>query len=353
MDMIKPEMLRCGSRVAAISLSWGGPGIFRYRYEVGKRQFEEEFGVTVIETEHALRDPDWLSKNPKARADDLMAAFADDTIDGIISTIGGEDSIRILPYLDLDVIRANPKIFMGYSDTTISHAACFKAGLVSFYGPGLMTGFAENGGMYPYMVDSVRKTLFSAEPIGLIEPNQTGWTVEHLDWSDPANQSIKRKLNPPTGWVFHQDCGEVKGMLFGGCVEVLDWLRGSPYLPSIESLRGAVLFLETSEEAPPPSRLTEFIRSLAAMGVLERLGGILFGRPGGQIQPEMFQSYDDALCNTIRVEYGLDELPIVTNMDFGHTDPVFVIPFGLQIYINSVQRQISIDESAVVNLQCR
>lgn len=51
------------------------------------------------------------------------------------------------------------------------------------------------------------------------------------------------------------------------------------------------------------------------MGVLEKLGGILFGKPGGQIPPEMFQSYDDALCNTIRVEYGLDELPIVTNMD--------------------------------------
>ena len=97
--MIKPQMLRHGSRVAAVSLSWGGPGVFRYRYEVGKRQFEEEFGVTVIETKHALRDPDWLSKNPKARADDLMAAFADDTVDGIFSTIGGEDSIRILTIL--------------------------------------------------------------------------------------------------------------------------------------------------------------------------------------------------------------------------------------------------------------
>lgn len=350
MDMIKPQMLRRGSRVAAISLSWGGPGTFRHRYEVGKQQLEEEFGVTVIETEHALRDPDWLSKNPEARSDDLMAAFADDTVDGIFSTIGGEDSIRILPYLDLHTIRDNPKVFMGYSDTTISHTACFKAGLVSFYGPALMTGFAENGGMFPYSINSVRKTLFSADPIGLIKPNQTGWTAEHLDWSDPANQPKKRKLNPCTGWVFHQDHGEVKGMLFGGCVEVLDWLRGSPYWPPVESLRGAVLFLETSEDAPPPSRLTEFIRSLAAMGVLERLGGILFGRPGGQIPPEMFQSYDDALCTTIRVEYGLDELPIVTNMDFGHTDPVFVFPVGLQVRINSAQRHISIDESAVVNL---
>ena len=69
--------------------------------------------MTVIETEHALRDAVWLSKNPKARADDLMAAFADETIDGIVSTIGGEDSIRTLPYLDLDLIRNNPKVFYG------------------------------------------------------------------------------------------------------------------------------------------------------------------------------------------------------------------------------------------------
>ena len=255
MKKIKPKILRPGSRIAAISLSWGGPGTFPYRYEIGKRQFEEEFGVTVIETEHALRDADWLSKNPKARADDLMAAFADETIDGIISTIGGEDSIRTLPYLDLDLIRNNPKAFMGFSDTTISHATCFKAGIVSFYGPSFMAGFAENGGMLPYMVDSVRRTLFSAEPVGVIEPNRTSWTVEHLPWENPENQSIRRKLTPCTGWKFHQESGVVEGQLFGGCVEVLDWLRGTDYFPATGDLQGAVLFLETSEEAPPASFL--------------------------------------------------------------------------------------------------
>ena len=160
MNKIKPKMLRSGSHIAAISLSWGGAATVPHRYQIGKRQFEEEFDVTVIETEHALRDADWLARNPKARADDLMAAFADTSIDGIISIIGGEDSIRTLPFLDLDLIRNNPKVFMGYSDTTISHAACFKADIVSFYGPAFMAGFAENCGMFPYMVDSVRRTLF-------------------------------------------------------------------------------------------------------------------------------------------------------------------------------------------------
>ena len=348
MKKIKPKVLRPGSRIAAVSLSWGGPGTLPYRYQIGKQQFEAEFGVTVIETAHALHDADWLAKNPKARADDLMTAFADETIDGIISTIGGEDSIRTLRYLDLELIRKNPKVFMGYSDTTISHAACFKAGIVSFYGPSFMAGFAENGGMFPYMVDTVRRTLFSTEPIGIIESNETGWTVENLPWENPENQSIRRKLNPCTGWRFHQDVGVVEGQLFGGCVEVLDWLRGTDYFPAADALQGAVLFLETSEDAPPPSFLTEFVRCLAAMGILEGLNGILLGRPGGGVDPQAFNEYDDALCKAVREEHGLNDIPIVTNMDFGHTDPMFVIPMGMTVRIDSAKSEIAIDEAAVL-----
>ena len=113
--MIKPKVLRPGSRIAGdfALLGWD-PALSPHRYRVGKQQFEEKFGVTVVETAHALRDADWLARNPKARADDLMAAFADEKIDGIISTIGGEDSIRTLPYLDLDLIRNNPQGFYGF-----------------------------------------------------------------------------------------------------------------------------------------------------------------------------------------------------------------------------------------------
>lgn len=348
MKKIKPKILRPGSRIAAISLSWGGPGTVPYRYEIGKRQFEEEFDVTVVETAHALRDADWLAKNPEARADDLMEAFADETIDGIISTIGGEDSIRTLPYIDLDLMRKNPKVFMGFSDTTISHAACFKAGIVSFYGPSFMAGFAENCGMFPYMVESVRRTLFSAEPIGVIKPNQAEWTVEYLPWENPKNQSIRRKLNPCTGWKFHQEKGVVEGQLFGGCVEVLDWLRGTDYFPSAKDLYGAVLFLETSEEMPPPSFLTRFVRCLAAMGILDGLSGILLGRPGGGVDPATLHEYDDALCKAVREEYRLNDMPIVTNMDFGHTDPMFVLPIGTKVRIDSAKQEIAIDEAAVI-----
>jgi muramoyltetrapeptide carboxypeptidase LdcA involved in peptidoglycan recycling len=132
--LIKPKKLHPGNVLAAVSLSWGGPGTIPYRYEEGKKQLLNTFGVRVVEMPHTMSDPGWLKENPSARADDLMLAFADPSIAGIISSIGGDDSIRILPYLDLDIIRQNPKVFMGYSDTTISHFACLKWGTVPLYG---------------------------------------------------------------------------------------------------------------------------------------------------------------------------------------------------------------------------
>ena len=175
-DRLKPKKLEPGDKVAAISMSWGGPGTIPHRYEAGKRQLQEGVWRDGGGDTPCPAFPEWLERNPRARADDLMEAFGDPSVKAIISTIGGDDSIRLLPYLDLEVMRSNPKIVMGYSDTTITHMACFAAGLVSFYGPAIMAGFAENGGLFGYMTDSVRRTLFSSTPIGTIEPN-----VERMD----------------------------------------------------------------------------------------------------------------------------------------------------------------------------
>ena len=143
---LRPPRLRAGDTVAAVTLSWGGPGAYPHRYAAGKRQFEVEFGCHVVETRHALYDPAWIAANPQARADDLMEALADGSIRAIISTIGGDDSIRVLPYIDLNVLRAYPKIFMGYSDTTVIHFA-FLAGEEGRLGGGDFDGedFALGG----------------------------------------------------------------------------------------------------------------------------------------------------------------------------------------------------------------
>ncbi|MFL7808103.1 MAG: S66 peptidase family protein [Anaerolineae bacterium] len=346
-DLVKPRKLQPGDIVAAVTLSWGGPATYPHRYEAGKRQLEDEFGLTVVEMPHTLSDASWLYRNPRARADDWMQAFADPSIAGILSTIGGDDSIRLLPFVDLDLIRANPKVFVGYSDTTVSHLACLQAGIVSFYGPSIMAGFGENGGMFPYMVDSVRRTLFSSAPAGRIAPNTEGWTAEFLDWGEPKHQTRPRTLVPSTGWCYLQGKGIHRGHLLGGCFEVLDWLRGTAVWPGRELWRDAILFLETSEEAPPPSALLRGLRTYAALGILQELSGLLFGRPGGPLQPAQFEEYDQAISQVIRTEEGLVDLPVVTRMDFGHTDPMFVLPYGVQAEIDCDAQQLTITEAAV------
>lgn len=345
--MIKPRKLNPGDKIATVSLSWGGPSVFPHRYQAGVRQLQDEFDLQVVEMPNTLRDADWLARNPKARADDLMQAFADPSIKGVFATIGGDDSIRLLPFLDLNVIRNNPKIFLGYSDTTISHLVCYKAGLVSFYGPAIMLEFAENRGMFPYVVQSLRKTLFSSDRIGEVKPDTEGWTVERLDWAEPANQQIKRKRNPSTGWNFLQGKGVRRGPLIGGCIEVFDWARGTPVFP--EEWQDAILFLETSEEAPPPEYMTRTLRVFAAMGILEKLSGILFGRPGGEVPVEKFGEYDQAILQVVCDEQGLRDLPIITNMDFGHTSPMFVIPYGVLAEIDVDNKRFAILENAVTD----
>ena len=120
----KPQMLRRGDTLAAVTLSWGGPSVFPHRYQAGKQQLEDAFGVRVVEMPYTLSSAEFLHHNPQARADDLMQAFSDPAINGIISTIGGDDSIRLLPYIDMDIITRHPKVFLGFSDTTVSHLMC-------------------------------------------------------------------------------------------------------------------------------------------------------------------------------------------------------------------------------------
>ena len=343
--MIKPPKLNPGDKIATVSLSWGGPSVFPQRYQVGVQQLQKEFGLQVVEMPNTLRDADWLARNPKARADDLMQAFSDPSIKGIIATIGGNDSIRLLRYIDYDIIRNNPKIFMGYSDTTISHLMCYKAGLVSFYGPTIMLEFAENGGMFPYVVQSLRKTLFSSDVIGEVKPDTEGWTMERLEWADPTNQGRRRKLTPSNGWKFLQGSSIRQGHLIGGCIEVFDWARGTELFP--EQWKDAILFLEPSEDAPPPDFVRYFLRVFAAMGILRQLSGILFARPYDK--EERFPEYDEAILQIVRDEEGLTDLPIITRMDFGHTSPIFTLPYGLQAEIDCSNQRFSIIENAVTD----
>lgn len=342
--LTRPKSLKQGDTVATISLSWGGAGELLHRYEIGKRRLQEVFGLNVVETKNALKSADYISKNPQARAEDLMEAFSDKSIKAIISNIGGEDSIRTLPYTDISVIRQNPKIFLGFSDTTVTHFACYKAGLTSFYGTSLLVGFAENGGMHQYQIDDIKRTLFSSLPVGQIFQNKSGWTSEHLEWFDKSLQNTKRKLTDSNGWNFLQGNKKVQGQLIGGCVDVLEFLKGTDYWLSKSDWSDKILFLETSEEMMPPTNFRRALRNYAAQGIFEKISGLILGRPYNN---KFVDEYNNILLQVIRDEQGNDQLPIITEMDFGHTCPTFTIPYGVLAEIDCEQKTFSFLESGV------
>ena len=346
MNLLKPPRLRPGDTVAAISLSSGLAGSYSQVYEAAKRNLEETFGLTVIPTPHALQSNDWLYNHPEARADDLHWALTNGKVKGIFSCIGGYESVRILPFLKEEVIREHPKVFMGFSDSTVQHIAFFNAGVASFYGPSMLAGLSTLKA-YPITLGSVRKTLFTAEPVGRLEP-APAWTEAFLDWNAPdyaAKAHLPRALQQNEGWVWLQ--GEVRGEghLLGGCADVLEMLKGTRWWPPLEHWRGAVLYLETSEEAPPPNLVEYWLRNYASQGILGELSGLLLARPYGytnEMKGELYHAVKKVLA-----EGGLEGLPVVANMDFGHTSPMMVFPNGCRVSVDPVARRVEVLEAGV------
>jgi len=192
--MIKPKKLEKGDTIAIVSLSSGmaGDKQFKHRYELGKRRIEE-LGLNVVTMQNALKGSKFLYNHPEARAKDFMDAIKDRNIKAIISNIGGDDTIRILPYIDFKSIKQNPKIFLGYSDSTVNHFMMYKAGVSSYYGPAVMSEFAENKKMHEYTLKYLKEVFFqNKENIKVISSSK--WTSEYLDWSDEKNDNKARKM---------------------------------------------------------------------------------------------------------------------------------------------------------------
>lgn len=342
--LIKPQKLNIGDKVATVSLSWGGAGDdeIRWRYNQGKERLQKLFGLEVVEMPHTLAGSDFVYNNPQKRAEDLMQAFSDSSIKAIFACIGGNDSIRMLPYIDFDVITKNPKIFSGYSDSTVTHYICMKAGLSSFYGPAILTDFAENIDMPQYTADAVRKTFFNNEVIGEILPSFT-WTGERLEWI-VENKNTARSFNPNTGYELVQGKGKVQGRLVGGCIEVFNFLKGTSLFPTIDSFDDAILFLETAEVFSPPWLIEDELRGYGAMGILNRINGIFWGKP---MCETYYNEYKDVIRKVLK-EFGCADLPVLYNGSFGHNEPKTILPFGAMAQIDCDKISFSILESGVI-----
>lgn len=344
-----PKRLKAGDKVAIVSPSTGLSTIFPWVYQRGLQRLRDVFHLEPVEFPTALKNPEYLENNPQARADDINAAFQDESISAIIATIGGNDQIRILPYLDPKIITANPKPFLGYSDNTNLHLFLWNLGLISYYGGHIMGQFSMQGQMDDFTVNYLKSALFESS-IGQIE-DSIEWTDFDYEWADPKNLNMRRPQYKGIGWEWYNNKNSViQGRLWGGCLETLALhFSVKKYLPSLEELSGAVLYLETSEEMPSMGFVYRFIASLGELGLLNKLKALLIAYPKGQFcgtyPPEGRESFIEnqkvAIKKALK-DYNSDLLTIF-NLNFGHTDPQIIIPNGAMATIDCVQKTVFFD----------
>lgn len=344
MKLIKPPHLKKGDTVATVSHSWGGAGdaALIWRYELGKQRLQTQFGLEVVEMPTTLKGSQYVYDHPEERARDLMRAFEDNGIKAVFSCIGGDESIRLLPYINLDIIRKNPKIFMGYSDATTLHLMCARAGVSSFYGPSVLSELAENVQIYDYTAHWLHRVLFGTAAIGEIPPARE-WTGDRLEWT-VENKDVRKTMQKNEGYEFLQGRTVVRGRLFGGCMEVLEMAKGTSLWPDPRCMEGAILFFETSEDMPPPTFIEYWLRNYGSQGIIQKASAVIFGKP---YQQRYYEEYKTAVMKIVS-ELKLFDLPIVFNMSFGHNQPMCILPYGALAKVDCVNKTFSILESGVI-----
>lgn len=344
--MVKPKRLRRGDKVAVVSLSWGGLGDSNliHKWWIAKERLEQEFGLEAVCMPHALKGSGFVAEHPERRAKDLMDAFSDPSVSAVFCAIGGDDTIRTLPYIDFEVLRNNPKIFMGFSDSTINHLMMYKAGLVSFYGPSVMCDFGEYVEMLAYTKKAVWDLLFSGWDTYRILPSGE-WTDDYIAWQE-SNRHIPYTMKPDAhGYEVLGGQGIVRGHLLGGCLDVFMMANGTSLWPTLAEWRDAVLFVETSEEKPSPEFVTWTFRNLAAQGILKAVRGILVGKPQGE---QYYEEYKAAILQVVVNEEGLRDLPVFYNLNFGHAKPIGVLPYGIPVELNVREKTVTLLECPTV-----
>ena len=328
-----------GDRVAILSPSSGLPAILPIPYELGLRRLREDFGLIPVEYPTTkLMDAD-----PRDRARDVEAAFADPTIKAVMTSIGGDDQIRVLPHLDRRVISANPKPFFGYSDNTNLVVYLWNSGIVGYYGSSVMYHLGRPGALHPLSTESLRAALFTTGKYEL-RPATT-WRDEDRDWADPATFKSEPEMKPADGWKWHNADRVVEGTTWGGCLEVLSWLvMADREIAAPEAYDGCVLAVETSEAMPHPTDVGYVLRSFGERGILGRCAAVVVARPltAAAPTPEARASYGPGLeASVLKVvsRYAPEAL-VVFNVDFGHTDPQLIMPIGGHIRLDGLRRRI-------------
>ncbi len=328
-----------------ISPSAGLPYLFPALHEQGLRRLRDELGLVPVEypTTRVLGAP------AADRARDINAAFADPQIRAVLAVIGGDDQITVVPHLDRALIRANPKPFFGYSDNTNLLHFLWRQGVVGFHGGSTMVHLGRGGRTHQDTMASLRAALFTPGWFDLTAP--LAFSDESLDWNAPQSLRTEPVNRPAPGdWTWHRPDRVIEAPTWGGNLEIVGWLlMADRDVPAPDEVGGHILILETSEELPVAGEVFRTLRNMGERGLLGAFAALLMGRA---------KAWERSRRTTLdeRATYAADQreavlqamavynpdATIVFDVDFGHTDPQLIIPYGGLVRIDGPPRTISV-----------
>jgi len=318
--LIIPNKLKVNDEVRIIAPSRSLSIIDKKTREIANTRFEE-LGLKLSFSKNCESIDDFSSSSIEERIEDLHEAFLDKKVKAIFTVIGGDNVNQLLKYIDYNIVKRNPKIICGYSDTTaLSNALFHKTGLVTYSGPAYSTLGMLKG--IDFSINYIKKCLFSSDPYEVINSEQ---------WSDDAWYLDQEKRN------FYKDNGievlnhgEAEGKIVGGNLCTLNLLQGTEFMPD---LTNAVLFLE-DDELTSPSNFDRDLQSLIHQKNFDSVKGIVIGK--FQLKSEVSETL---LKKIIQSKQELASIPVLYNLNFGHTTPHICFPIGGFVKIDTKSRK--------------
>jgi len=346
-DLLSPAKARPGDRVAVLSPSFAAPGVAPEVHEQAVRRLQQLTGLVPVEYPTTRL----VGADPRARAADLNAAFADPGIRAVLATIGGEDQITVTPHLDGDLVRADPKPFLGYSDNTNLLNWLWSQGVAGYYGGSTQVQLGAGPGVDDSQLVSLRAALLTGERLEVTEPGES--EDFGIDWADPRSLTEFGEREPTDPWSWAGPAREVTGRTWGGCVEVLQELVDADRVPADpQVLDGGVLVLETSEHVIPASEVGLVVRSLGERGFIAAVGAVLVARPaasnfehrGSPAERAAHRAAQRDMVVDVVGRYNPDAV-VCVGVPFGHTRPQWILPYGGDVTVDGAEQRVWADYS--------
>ncbi|WP_438853384.1 LD-carboxypeptidase [Agromyces sp. M3QZ16-3] len=326
----QPPKARPGDRVAVLSPAWAAPAHFPAIHEQAMRRLTELTGLVPVEYPTTRR----ADASAADRAADLMSAFADRSIRGVLATIGGDDQILVIPHLDAAEIRSDPKPFVGYSDNTNLHNWLWANGIASFYGGSTQVHLGAGPRVDEVHARSLRAALLDGGVLEVVDPGES--EDFGLPWDDVRSLTEWGRREPTEPWVWAGGSRRVTGPTWGGCLEVIEQiLVADRFRFSPQALEGAVLMIETSELLPPADWVSRLLRAIGERGLLEPLAAVIAARAPTSSHEEMSPPAERIARRAAQRDAIVTEMArynpqavVCVGPPFGHTRPQWILPHG-------------------------